>query len=304
MSQANDSIDVPTVTVNPQHSCWPALWKEIKDPPIRVHVQGQVEVLVLPSVAIVGTRRASLRGLAFARALGLVLASRGWCIVSGMALGIDAAAHRGAIDAGGPTVAVMGTGLGRVYPAIHGALRHDIERHGCCLTEHEHNIGPRRYHFPKRNRLIAGLVQAVVVVEAPIKSGALVTAQLALDNDREVFAVPGPIDQVNSRGCHHLLRQGAHLLETADDLLQVMGPPPKVAARASTSLELSTGPMPGSAARWILDRLDFDGVGRDELRCRFQGTEEMWGEGLLALELAGLIRRLPGGALARTMWRI
>ncbi len=304
MIQANDLPGAPIVKIHPDHPCWPSLWNEIKDPPTAVAVQGQLQTLAQPSVAIVGTRRATLRGLAFARALGLVLAARRWCVVSGMALGIDAAAHQGALDGGGPTVAVMGTGLGRVYPAVHGALRQEIEKNGCCLSEYEHDTGPRKYHFPQRNRLIAGMVQAVVVVEAPIPSGALLTAQLALDNNREVFAVPGPVDQETSRGCHHLLRQGAHLLETADDLLQVLGSPAPDSAGPAEVSTCVAGPVAGSAARWILDRLDFDGIGRDDLRRRFKGTEEVWGEGMLALELAGLIRRLPGGTLARTVWRV
>ncbi len=304
MIQIKHPHDAPITAINDDHAFWPPLWREISDPPSTVHVQGQVDALVSPSVAIVGTRRASLRGIAFAHALGLVLASRGWSIVSGMALGIDAAAHRGAIEGGGSTVAVMGTGLGRVYPAVHGSLRQEIENNGCCLTEYEHDAGPRKYHFPQRNRLIAGMVQAVVVVEAPSKSGALTTAQMALDNNREIFAVPGPVDLQTSRGCHHLIKQGANLLETADDLISILGSPMESSSAFSKVATIKSAPQSGSAARWILDRLDFDGVSRDLLRQRFQGTEEIWAEGLLALELAGLIRRLPGGALARTMWRI
>lgn len=304
MPKSENFQPAPISQMNPGHHHWPPLWREIKDSPKAVSVQGLTDVLTRPSVAIVGTRRASLRGLAFARALGFVLASRHWCVVSGMALGVDAAAHRGAMEGGGPTVAVMGTGLGRIYPAVHSGLRGEIEEKGCVVTEYAQDVGPRKYHFPQRNRLIAGLVQAVVVVEAPMRSGALGTAQLALDYNREVFAVPGPVDQETSRGCHHLLRQGAHLLETADDILQVLGSPPSAGGISENLPPSVVGPAPDSAARWILDRLDFDGIGRDKLRCRFNGTEEMWGEGLLALELAGLIRRLPGGLLARTMWRI
>ena len=304
MSESSELVAAPITHLQSGDAMWPPLWNEIKDPPAAVNVQGMAQVLKRPAVAIVGTRRASLRGLAFARALGFVLASRHWCVVSGMALGVDAAAHRGALEGGGPTVAVMGTGLGRIYPAVHSRLRQEIESNGCVLTEYEAQVGPRKYHFPLRNRLIAGLVQAVVVVEAPRRSGALNTAQLALDYNREVFAVPGPVDLDTSRGCHHLLRQGAHLLETADDLLQVLGRPAVQPDCQDDIPAPLVGPAHGSAARWILDRLDFEGVGRDTLRRRFNGTEEMWGEGMLALELAGLIRRLPGGLLARTMWRV
>lgn len=294
--------DAPVSELTCQHPHWPELWKQIADPPQTVHAQGQTACLGLPAVALVGTRRATLRGLAFARSLAGALAGRGWCVVSGLALGIDGAAHRGALEVGGTTVAVMGTGLSRIYPAVHGDLRRQIEGSGCVLTEFEPEAGPRRYHFPRRNRLIAGLVRGVVVVEAPTRSGALLTAQMALDNDREVFAVPGPVDLETSRGCHHLLREGAHLVESAEDVTRVLGRP--AAAGKMSSPATVQGPAPGSAARWILDRLDFDGVDRDRLRARFQGSEEMWCEGLLALELAGLIRRLPGGRLARTIWRV
>ncbi len=303
-SNTSSSPAAPIVSLNPKHECWPKLWAQIPDAPETVNIQGQASSLLLPSVAIVGTRRATLRGMAFARALGFVLASRGWCVVSGLALGIDAAAHKGALEGGGPTVAVMGTGLNRIYPAIHGSLRKAIEANGCCLSEYQNDTGPRQYHFPQRNRLIAGMVKAVVVVEAPRKRGALLTAQMALDHDREVFAVPGPVDQDSSRGCHHLLRQGAHLLETADDLTQVLGNPERVNEGDQSMPPTVKGPVDGSSARWILDRLDFDGIARDDLRRKFMGTEEVWSEGMMALELAGLIRRLPGGRLARTMWRL
>ncbi len=294
----------PIVHLNPAHPCWPSLWQEIDDPPVSVDAQGQVDCLLQPMVAIVGTRKATARGLAFAESLSMVLAQQGWCLVSGLALGIDAAVHRGALLAGGPTVAVMGTGLGRIYPASHGKLRREIEANGCCLSEYDSETGPRKYHFPQRNRLIAGMVRGVVVVEAPKESGALITAQMALDYNREVFAVPGPVDQSTSRGCHHLLRQGAHLLETAGDLLRVLGPADDNPGRPTRFLEGKEEPAPNSTARWILDRLDFDGVNRDQLQKRFAGSQESWGEGLLALELAGLIRRLPGGLLARRMWKV
>ncbi|PID78827.1 DNA-protecting protein DprA [bacterium DOLJORAL78_65_58] len=292
----------PVRVLNPEHAHWPPLWKQLTDPPPAVNAQGQSACLGLPAVAIVGTRRATLRGMAFARALAAALAVRGWCVVSGLALGIDAAAHRGALEAGGATVAVMGTGLGRIYPAVHADLRRQIEQQGCVLTEFATDVGPRRHHFPRRNRLIAGLVRGVVVVEAPARSGALLTAQMALDVDREVFAVPGPVDLETSRGCHHLLREGAHLVENAEDVVQVLGAPGKEGGGGVAPGV--RGPAAGSAARWILDRLDFDGVPRNRLRSRFQGSEEMWCEGLLALEIAGLIRRLPGDRLARTIWRV
>jgi DNA processing protein len=289
--------------MRPDDPRWPRLWNQITDPPRAVQTAGDAALLAAPAVAIVGTRQATVRGLAFARALGSALAVRGWTIVSGLALGIDGAAHQGALDVGGPTVAVMATGLDRTYPRAHAGLRRRIEETGCVVTEFPVGIGPRKYHFPRRNRLIAGLVQAVVVVEAPLRSGALVTAYLALDYNREVFAVPGPVDLESSRGCHHLLREGATLLETAADLVAVLDPP---AEKSRTQADGAEGPprppRQGSAARWIFDQLDFDGRPVEELRCRWAGDEAGWSEGMIALEMAGLIRRLPGGTLARSIW--
>jgi len=282
----------PSISIDSRHKFWPALWDELNDPPSRVHLSGQTKVLVLPAIAVVGTRKASDRGLALARSLAAGLSARGWLVVSGLARGIDAAAHRGALSSGGATVAVMATGLDRTYPAAHHGLRREIETRGCCVTEFPFGTSARRYHFPQRNRLIAGLCQGVVVVEAPCKSGAMLTAMLGLDYNREVFAVPGPVDLETSRGCHRLLREGAHLVESVEDVDFVL-PPPSPAPGPAVDL-----PCAGSAARWIHDRLDLAGVPRDRLRTRWPGNEETWNEGLLALELAGLIRRLPGGRLA------
>lgn len=304
-AHGNDNFPEPSPShfLTPKNPGWPELWRELPDPPSSIHVAGCFDCLSSPSVAIVGTRRATGRGLAMAQALASALAIRGWVIVSGLALGIDAAAHRGALDVGGKSVGVMATGIDRTYPAVHRRLRRELESDGCCLTEFPPGTNPRKFHFPRRNRLIAGLAQAVIVVEAPLKSGALSTAYLALDYNREVFAVPGPVDMESSRGCHHLLREGAHLLETADDLHAVLAAPTgglPLSGRPETPETALPGA--GSAARWIFDRLNFDGITREQLRCQWAGSEEAWSEGLLALELAGLIRRLPGGALARRIW--
>jgi len=292
--------------LHPDHPHWPQLWRQINDPPLQIHVRGRVEILNAPAIAMVGTRRATNRGLAVARALAAELAAHGWVIVSGLALGIDGEAHRGALSVQGRSVGVMATGSDRMFPPAHRNLRARLEKDGCTLTEFSRGTPPLKYHFPRRNRLIAGLSRAVIVVEAPVKSGAMLTAMLAVDYDREVFAVPGPVDLDTSRGCHHLLREGAHLLENVTDVERVLGRPEtesglEVAPVANPSGELPD-PVPGSAARWIMDRLDLEGVSRDRLRERWPGTESSWQEGLLALELAGLIRRLPGGRLARRIW--
>ncbi|MCK9995810.1 MAG: DNA-processing protein DprA [Candidatus Krumholzibacteria bacterium] len=284
--------------LKPDHPHWPKLWGQMNDPPAEIHARGALPILSEPSIAIVGTRRATARGLAVARAISAELAAHGWVIVSGLALGIDGEAHRGALSVQGRSVGVMATGIDRMYPSAHRGLRGRLEVEGCSLTEFPPGTPPLKHHFPRRNRLIAGMVQGVIVVEAPRKSGAMLTAMLALDYDREVFAVPGPVDLDTSRGCHHLLREGAHLLESVDDVTRVLGRPDPLREMKTNFPE----PISGSAACWIMDRLDLEGVSRDRLRELWPGAEESWQEGLLALELAGLIRRLPGGRLARRIW--
>lgn len=294
------------IRIEPGHPHWPRLWEQINDPPAEVRVRGNPAVLNEPAIAIVGTRRASARGLAVARALAAELAAHGWVIVSGLALGIDGEAHRGALSVQGRSVGVMATGSDLVYPSAHRTLKAGLETDGCTLTEFPPGTPPLKFHFPRRNRLIAGLARGVIVVEAPRKSGAMLTAMLAVDYNREVFAVPGPVDLETSRGCHHLLRQGAHLAESVRDIERVLGDPcPKVEKNNKQDADRGNDipfPQDGSAARWIMDRLDLEGVSRDGLRQRWPGTEGIWQEGLLALELAGLIRRLPGGRLARRIW--
>jgi DNA processing protein len=264
-------------------------------------VAGDANLLQRRCLAIVGTRRATHRGLAVARALGCSLAEAGWVIVSGLAHGVDAAAHRGALASRGATVAVIGTGIDRCFPAQHATLQDEIAATGCVVTEFPAGAPPNRWHFPRRNRLIAGLCEGVIVVEAPRRSGALLTAMLALEMNREVFAVPGPIDSQMSRGCHHLIKEGANLIESPADVHQVLTPPavPESAKHAVIGGQWQPQPVAGSAARWIFDRLDLTGVAQDTLLQRWPGTRSAWLEGLLALEMAGLIRRLPGGLLAR-----
>ncbi len=293
--------------LEPDDTRWPALWRQIADPPQVAHVQGDPKWLNRPAVAIVGTRRATNRGLAVAAGLARALSLRGWVIVSGLALGIDAAAHQGALEAGGGTVAVMGTGPDLIYPRANRSLHASVVANGCSVTEYEPGTPPLKHHFPLRNRLIAALSRAVIVVEAPLQSGAMHTASVALDYDREVFAVPGPVDLDTSLGCHRLLRDGAHLIAGGEDVDRILGDPlPEAGRRAGNGPpDLFNGalnPAPHSSARWIMDRLDLEGVRRDDLRRRWPGNEETWVEGLMALELAGLIRRLPGGRIARRVW--
>ena len=280
-------------------AAWPSGWRELSDEPENVLVTGSPEHLIRPALALVGTRRATPRGLAVARRLANELVARGWTIVSGLALGIDGEAHRGALAGGGATVAVMATGPERTYPTGHRQLRRQIERQGCSVTEVEPGGGAGgRWIFPRRNRLIAALAAGVVVIEAPVHSGALGTARLAADLGRPVWAVPGPVDEPMSAGCHLLLRERASHWSGAADIDSAL-PPPHVEDPAALG---PPRPLAGSAARWILDRLDLEGTALEDLRQRWPGNDAMWSEGLLALELAGLIRRLPGARLAPRIW--
>jgi DNA processing protein len=252
-------------------------------------------VLQRPALAIVGSRSATPQGTANARAFARDLAARGWCIVSGLALGIDAAAHEGALDAtaGAGTVAVVGTGLDRVFPAAHRALAHRIGAAGALLSEYAPGTPPLRQHFPERNRIIAGLAQGTLVVEAALASGSLITARLASEAGREVFAIPGSIHSPQARGCHALIRQGAKLVETAEDIVEEL--------RGQRPL-----PLPGAgddAATAdedpLLAALGHDPVTLDALLARTGDSAAVLSARLLELELEGRVARLPGGLYQR-----
>lgn len=202
----------------------PERLRVIPDPPRRLYARGAVEALAAPSVAIVGSRRATRAGRQFAEALAGDLAAAGLVVVSGLAYGIDAAAHRGALVGGGRTVAVLGSGLGHVYPRQHAALAAEIvDGGGALVSEYPDDRAPRKHQFPERNRLISGLSLGVVIVEATTKSGSLITARMAAEQGREVMAVPGPVTSPLSGGCHRLLKSGAALIESADDVLYAVG---------------------------------------------------------------------------------
>lgn len=212
---------------------YPPLLREIPDPPVMLYVMGNRRVLSRPQLAIVGSRHPTPMGGENARAFAKSLAGAGLVITSGLALGIDGAAHRGAVEAGGKTIAVVGTGLDRVYPPRHRDLAHDIIRHGALVSEFPLGTPPKPENFPARNRLISGLSLGTLVVEAALQSGSLITARLATEQGREVFAIPGSIHSPQSRGCHALIRQGAKLVETAQDILEELGPLASVAHQAA-----------------------------------------------------------------------
>ena len=204
----------------------PLTLRSIPDPPRRLYCRGDPKVLDGPAVAIVGSRRCTRQGRETAFVLARDLAAQGLNIVSGLAYGIDIAAHRGVLaedDSGGTTVAVLGSGLDNIYPRAHAGLASDIAAHGAIVTEHEPGEGPRRHHFPARNRIVSGLCLGVVIVEASDKSGSLITARMALEQGRDVMAVPSLVSSPLSAGCHRLIREGAALVERAEHVLEALG---------------------------------------------------------------------------------
>jgi len=275
---------------------YPAALLETADPPLLLYAQGRIELLgARDTLAIVGSRSPSAQGRDNARAFAAHFAQAGWCVVSGLALGIDGAAHEGALGAGGATVAVLGTGIDRIYPARHATLARHIAREGLLLSEFPLGTPPLRSNFPLRNRIIAGLARGTLVVEAAVQSGSLITARQAVEAGREVFAIPGSIHSPQSRGCHALIKQGAKLVESAGDVLAEFGPPPtsRTPATSGEPAEATAAPDP------LLDALGYDPVSLDALAARTGWPAADLAARLLELELAGHLQRLPGGLYQR-----
>ena len=276
---------------------YPALLDEVQRPPERLWVSGEPGLLQLPCLAIVGSRNPTESGrrnaFEFARHLG----AAGFCIVSGLAEGIDTAAHRGALDAGAATIAFLGHGIDRVYPAKNRALAHDIAAQGALVSEFPLGTPPQRELFPQRNRLISGLSLGTLVVEAARRSGSLITARSAGEQGREVFALPGSIHNPLARGCHKLIRQGAKLVETADDIIGELAP--LVTHLRQTALESTPNKLtiePADDDYGELRRaLTHDPTGIDELAQRSGLTIEQVSSMLLILELKGEVDSLAGG---------
>ena len=270
---------------------YPDPLRETADPPALLYGKGRRELLQQNCLAIVGSRNATAQGEANAEAFAQVLSEAGITIVSGLALGIDAAAHRGGLRGAGSTIAVVGTGLDRVYPARNKALAHEIAEKGLLLSEFPLGTISAPGHFPRRNRIISGLSHAVLVVEAALGSGSLITARLALEQGREVMAIPGSIHSPLSKGCHALIKQGAKLVESAQDIAEELAwPAPAVKAAAD-------GHPPGNDP--VLRHLGFDPVSLDQLAEGSGLTVEALSAKLLALELEGLVAQLPGGRYQR-----
>jgi DNA processing protein len=271
---------------------YPDRLRHIPDPPIILWVRGRADLLAEPAVAIVGSRSATPAGLAIAARLGRELADAGLVVVSGMARGIDGAAHRGAIESGGRTVAVLGCGADIVYPRQHQNLAQQIVERGAIVSELPPGTPPRAWHFPLRNRIISGLARAVVVVEASEKSGSLITAKAALEQGRDVLAVPGNVLSERHRGCHALIKDGARLVETVDDVLdELRWPRTFVQAPPVNSLQLSELEERMAAGEpYSVDELA-EATGR--------AASELLAE-LGALEIVGRVSRLPGSVFVRT----
>lgn len=283
---------------------YPERVRAAPDPPAALYVRGAspfVGGAAAPAVAIVGTRAASPYGLRVARRLAEDLARAGVVVVSGFARGIDGAAHAGTLAGGGVTVGVLGCGADVVYPPEHHALAGEIVERGALLSEHPPGTPPHPGHFPRRNRIVAALARAVVVVEAPVASGALLTAKLATELGRDVLAVPGPVDRGGHAGCHRLLRDGATLVETADDVLEAIGVGRPRAGDAAAALPGAAAPAPPAGpAAVVWGALDLDEArDADDLARRTGLSPDVVGAALTTLELDGLLARLPGAGFLR-----
>ena len=268
---------------------YPRALLEISDPPPLLYARGNLELMANPALAVVGSRNGTAQGVRNAEAFARTFSAAGLTIVSGLALGIDAAAHRGGLAGAGSTIAVLGTGIDIVYPAGNAALFAEIAQRGLVLSEYPLGTPSIGRNFPRRNRLISGLARGCLVVEAALGSGSLITARLAVEQGREVFAIPGSIHSPLSKGCHALIKQGAKLVEAAEDVLAELGRWPSEPSRATQN----------PASEGLLSHLGFDPVDIDALCARAGLPPERVTAELLRLELDGLIAALPGGRYQR-----
>lgn len=271
---------------------------QLADAPPWLYVKGDPDWLSRPMLAIVGSRHATPQGLRDATAFAQTLSQAGFTIVSGLALGVDAAAHAGGLAGMGSSVAVVGTGLDRVYPARNRDLAHRLAAQGAIVSEFPLGTPPKTGHFPRRNRLISGLALGVLVVEAAPQSGSLITARQAAEQGREVFAIPGSIHSPLSKGCHRLIKQGAKLVEEARDILEELGL--VLATQKAATLDLSPAKTTGEALQDpLLDALATGPLALDQLAERLGLTVDALSVRLLSAEMAGTVARLPGGLYQR-----
>ena len=273
---------------------YPKLLLEIADPPALLYAHGRLDLLQRPALAIVGSRNATAQGERNAESFARAFSEAGLTIVSGLALGIDAAAHRGGLAGPGSTIAVLGTGIDVMYPARNAQLAAEIRQSGLLLSEFALGTQAAAHNFPRRNRLICGLAQGCLVVEAALASGSLITARAAAEQGREVFAVPGSIHSPLSKGCHALIKAGAKLVESADDVLSELSGYRRTAHTAGSAARAAT---PDGAT--LLAQMGFDPIDVDSLCARAGLSAEQVSSELLRLELAGQVAALPGGLYQR-----
>jgi len=286
---------------------YPTSLLDIDDPPLMLYVQGSDAawhgLCQTPCMAIVGSRNPTPQGADNAKAFARSLTQSGLCIVSGMALGVDAAAHRGALDIAQstlPTIAVVGTGLDRVYPAQHATLAQAIAERGLLISEYPLGTAPLAAHFPRRNRLISGLARATLVVEAALQSGSLITAQQALEQGKDVFAIPGSIHSTQARGCNALIKQGAQLVDCVQDILDAAGlqtSPTRQASSTTAAADQAVDTSDTNPA--LLDALGFDPCSLEVLQSRTGWDTARLQAQLMEMELQGKVGRLPGGLFQR-----
>lgn len=273
---------------------YPPRLREIHDPPLVLFIRGNRDLLRTPAVAIVGSRRASRYGLEAASHFARKLGQAGLTVVSGFARGVDAAAHRAALDSGASTIGVLGTGIEVRYPRDHDALRREIESKGLLLSEFAPGTPPRPANFPIRNRVISGCCLATIVIEAGPRSGSLITARMALEQGREVFAIPGPIFAEGSEGPHRLIQSGAKLLHSVHDFFEEFPEVVKREISAPVTLDCE------EPLRSLLEILSFDsGVHIDSIEQKSGISQPALAEAMLELELRGLIRSIPGARYVR-----
>lgn len=275
---------------------YPQALLNIPDPPLLLYVKGRLDLLNADAFAIVGSRNATPQGISNTEEFANSLSDAGLCIISGMAHGIDAAAHRGALRGQGGSIAVVGTGLDKVYPAANRDLAHEIAKSGALISEFALGTPPIGSNFPRRNRLISGMSLGCLVAEASMRSGSLITARLAMEQGRDVFAIPGSIHSPQSKGCHALIKQGAKLAESAQDILEELAGlfTPRQDKPVAHQDDLPHGDEPD-----LLDTIGFDPVNMDTLCLRSGLTVGQLSAMLLALELDGRIAALPGGLFQR-----
>jgi DNA processing protein len=289
---------------------YPPLLRRVAGCPLLLFVRGDADALWMPQLAIVGSRQASAGGLATARDFAATFVARGFTVSSGLAAGIDAAAHQGALAAGGKTIAVLGTGLDRIYPARHADLARAIAEKGALVSEFPPRTPVRRENFPRRNRIISGLSLGTLVVEASLGSGSLITARIAVEQGREVFAIPGSIHNPMAKGCHQLIRDGAKLVETAQEVIDELAPmvremretlPPLQALGFASEPALQSRRVASDDVEYTMLRkaLGYDPVGLDALVERTGLTVPVLSSMLLRMELEGEVVANPGGTYSR-----